>query len=110
MCEAGWEVEGGGPGVPACTEDVPFKCVVCRYMRAVDIQLAPDEAHVGAEIRVIGNDSGEKVRGPWLLLVVFSACVRDGACAYVWGKWVSLMLMVLVCTYIPGFGTHMAGI
>jgi hypothetical protein len=33
-----------------------------RYMRAVEIPLVPSEAHVGAEIRVIGNDSGEKVR------------------------------------------------
>ncbi len=57
----------GGPGIPACPEDEPVHCLVYRYMRAVDIQLAPDEAHVGAEIRVIGNDSGEKVRRPWLL-------------------------------------------
>jgi hypothetical protein len=56
-----WRV-GCGPGIPVCTGDAPVHCLVCRYMRAVDIQLAPDEAHVGAEIRVIGNDSGEKVR------------------------------------------------
>lgn len=32
-----------------------------RYMDLVELPLAPDKARVGLEIRVVGNDSGEKI-------------------------------------------------
>ncbi|KAI3430723.1 hypothetical protein D9Q98_005309 [Chlorella vulgaris] len=32
-----------------------------QFMQAVEIPLAPDEATVGLDIRVVGNDSGEKI-------------------------------------------------
>ena len=42
---------------PACTMHV------CCYRQVGEIPLAPEEAAVGLDIRVVGNDSGEKVRG-----------------------------------------------
>lgn len=33
------------------------------FMEAAEIPLAPHAAQVGLDIRVVGNDSGEKVRG-----------------------------------------------
>jgi hypothetical protein len=30
-------------------------------MKAVEVELAPEAAAVGLEVRVVGNDSGEKV-------------------------------------------------
>jgi S1-C subfamily serine protease len=32
-----------------------------RFMRRAQLQLAPDQVRVGAEVRVIGNDAGEKL-------------------------------------------------
>lgn len=34
-----------------------------QYMQPAEVPLAPQAAEVGLEIRVVGNDSGEKVRG-----------------------------------------------
>ena len=34
-----------------------------QYLAPAEVPLAPDAAAVGLEIRVVGNDSGEKVRG-----------------------------------------------
>ena len=33
-----------------------------KFMTCSEIELAPEEASVGLDIRVVGNDSGEKVR------------------------------------------------
>lgn len=33
-----------------------------RYQKVTAIPLAPEQARVGIEIRVVGNDAGEKVR------------------------------------------------
>ncbi len=38
-----------------------FDPAALHFMRVQEVPLAPDAASVGLEIRVIGNDSGEKV-------------------------------------------------
>ena len=42
-----------------------------EYMETGEVQLAPEAAHMGLEIRVVGNDSGEKVG--WLARGGFAA-------------------------------------
>ncbi len=34
----------------------------CQFMEVDEVPLAPEAACVGLDIRVVGNDSGEKVR------------------------------------------------
>ena len=41
-----------------------FDPAALHFMRVQEVPLAPDAASVGLEIRVIGNDSGEKVCSP----------------------------------------------
>lgn len=38
-----------------------FDPAALRYMKPVALELVPDHAKVGAEIRVVGNDAGEKI-------------------------------------------------
>jgi hypothetical protein len=40
-----------------------------QFMQVLEVPLAPEAAAVGLEIRVVGNDSGEKVRQPCFLQV-----------------------------------------
>lgn len=40
-----------------------FNPSALQYMETGEVELAPEAAHMGLEIRVVGNDSGEKVRG-----------------------------------------------
>ena len=48
-----------------------------HFMKVQEVPLAPDAASVGLEIRVIGNDSGEKV-GPRRVRVGVRALARAG--------------------------------
>ena len=45
-----------------------FDPAALHFMTVQEVPLAPDGASVGLEIRVIGNDSGEKVGVSWSLL------------------------------------------
>jgi len=44
-----------------CAGFMRFDPAALHFMRVQEVPLAPDAASVGLEIRVIGNDSGEKV-------------------------------------------------
>ena len=56
-----------------CAGFMRFNPAALHFMRVQEVPLAPDAASVGLEIRVIGNDSGEKV-----------CCSPSTQCDFVW--------------------------
>jgi hypothetical protein len=47
--------------LPSCAGFLRFDPAKLQFMSVSEVQLKPEAAAVGLEIRVVGNDSGEKV-------------------------------------------------